>query len=292
MNEYEVQDYGLFQDGVSSVQTLNNNLSSCLDVLEESKATLGNDSIFMGPVSDSCLDGIDMVASQLSGLNEDFSTMGDFLINSSSSYQASDAAASSNVSSGGGSYSSGGGGGGASYVSSGASYGSSSGAAVASIAASSGSSGSSGSVSENQKTIYDYLSQKGFNDAAISGILANIQHESDFNPHSLGDGGTSYGICQWHNSRWTKLKNYCSQNGLDSTTLDGQLSYLVYELQTSYPSVYQKIRSVPNTAEGAYEAAYEWTVHFEIPANKEATAQKRASSAVSQYWPRYSTQSA
>ena len=38
------------------------------------------------------------------------------------------------------------------------------------------------------------------NDAALAGILANLQGESGFNPHKIGDGGEAYGICQWRNT--------------------------------------------------------------------------------------------
>ena len=48
----------------------------------------------------------------------------------------------------------------------------------------------------------------GLNNAAACGVLTNIQCESSFNPEVLGDGGTSYVICQWHNERWTRLQKY------------------------------------------------------------------------------------
>ena len=71
-----------------------------------------------------------------------------------------------------------------------------------------------------------FVNTMNYSSAAACGVLANIKAESDFNPHCYGDNGTSYGICQWHNSRFTALKNWCSQNGYDYTTLNGQLSYL------------------------------------------------------------------
>ena len=40
------------------------------------------------------------------------------------------------------------------------------------------------------------------NPAAIQGILANIEYESGFSPTVWGDEGTSYGLCQWHESRY------------------------------------------------------------------------------------------
>ena len=47
------------------------------------------------------------------------------------------------------------------------------------------------------------------------------------NPNIYGDSGSSYGICQWHNERFTALKNYTEE----WDTLQGQLEYLHYELK-------------------------------------------------------------
>ena len=67
-------------------------------------------------------------------------------------------------------------------------------------------------ASSNERQIYDFLKSHGFNTAAAVGILANIEMESNFNPNAKGDyvngSATSYGICQWHNDRWSNLKSY------------------------------------------------------------------------------------
>lgn len=141
----------------------------------------------------------------------------------------------------------------------------------------------------NEETIYNFLKTvMGLNIAGACGVLANIQAESSFNPTALGDAGTSYGICQWHASRFTNLKNWCSANGKDYKTIDGQLWYLKYELEQSYSSVLQYIRGVANTAAGAYDAGYRWCLKFEIPADTEASSQKRGNIARDTFWPKYS----
>lgn len=258
--DYEFQDYGIFSNGVTTTKNLGTSITTGSDALMDAKTKISDGSIFMGPIADSCVDGFNKASNKITSLSENFTTIENYLIETSSTYKAGDDSAVKNV------------------------------LRLDGGKIVQGASGNSGvqTGSANQDAVYNYLSQQGFNDAAICGILANIQHESNFNPHALGDGGTSYGICQWHNSRWDRLKNYCSQNNLDSTTLDGQLSYLVWELQNNYPSVYNKIVSVPNTAQGAYDAAYEWTVHFEIPANKEQSGQNRGNTAVNKYWSTYS----
>ena len=148
----------------------------------------------------------------------------------------------------------------------------------------------SASAASNEETIYNYLTgTMHLNQAAASGALANIYKESSFNPNATGDGGTSYGICQWHNERWTSLKNYCNNNGYDWTTLNGQLHYLDYELKNYYPGVYSTLTSVANTADGAYNAGYKWCYSYEIPANKEAVSVERGNLAKNTYWPKYGT---
>ena len=145
----------------------------------------------------------------------------------------------------------------------------------------------SGNTTKDQ--IYNYLSSQGFSDAAICGIMANIEHESGFRTDALGDNGTSYGICQWHNSRWNNLKNFCNNNGYDWHSLEGQLAYLVHELKTNYQGVYNTLMNVPNTSQGAYDAAYKWTTDFEIPDNRYERGKQRGNTASSSYWNTYGT---
>ncbi|MBQ8504030.1 MAG: fibronectin type III domain-containing protein [Clostridia bacterium] len=140
----------------------------------------------------------------------------------------------------------------------------------------------------NRENIFYFLKNNmGLSTASAVGILANIEKESSFNPNKVGDSGTSYGICQWHNSRWQSLKDFCAENGYDWTSLTGQLYYLEKELETSYPNTYRMIREVENNIQGTYDAAYYFCRYYEIPANAEAAAQKRGLLAQNTYWPIY-----
>lgn len=147
------------------------------------------------------------------------------------------------------------------------------------------------SAASNARTIYDFcITELGLNSAGACGVLANIEAESNFSPTLYGDGGNSYGICQWNLSRFTNLKNYCNKNGYDWKSLNGQLQFLKYELtnnksDTGY--ILDKLKSVANTAQGAYDAGYKWCYYFERPANKEAKSQSRGNKAKNTYWPNY-----
>ncbi len=138
-----------------------------------------------------------------------------------------------------------------------------------------------------EKTFYFLIDVMKLNNAAAAGIVSNIRAESSFRPTASGDGGTSYGICQWHNTRWTDLKNFCNSNGYDWTTLEGQLYFLNYELTNKYKSVITYLRNVSNDAAGAYNAAYYYCAHFEIPANTLVVADSRGRVARDTYWPKY-----
>ena len=106
-------------------------------------------------------------------------------------------------------------------------------------------------VWENTIIIYQYLtSTMGLNHAGACGVLANIQLESNFNSLALGDGGSSYGICQWHNGRFNNLISFCNGMGADYNTVNGQLQFLSYELEKNYPAVLHYIKNVPDTAQG------------------------------------------
>lgn len=139
-----------------------------------------------------------------------------------------------------------------------------------------------------ERQIYTYLTEEmGLSTAAACGVLANIEHESAFQPTVVGDKGTSFGLCQWHNERWTALRSYCSLMGIDYRTVEGQMEYLRYELGNNYTSLMLTLKSLDNTPEGAYRAAYLWCTQFERPANMEAKGADRGNLARGKYWSRY-----
>ena len=137
--------------------------------------------------------------------------------------------------------------------------------------------------------VYNYLVGKlGFNTAATCGLMANIKHESGFNVADTGDGNTSYGLFQWHAGRKTRLINYCKEKGLNYKTVEGQLRYFQYELKKSYKKVYNYLKSVDNSAKGAYNAGHYFCYYYEVPANRDVKAVNRGKLARDTYWKKYS----
>lgn len=139
-----------------------------------------------------------------------------------------------------------------------------------------------------EREVYAFLTDElGLSTAAACGVLANIEHESAFRPTIVGDQGTSYGLCQWHNERFSALRGYCSALGLDYRTVEGQMAYLRYELGNRYTTLLLTLQSIDDTPEGAYRAAYLWCIQFEKPSNMQAKAAARGELAQGKYWVRY-----
>lgn len=157
--------------------------------------------------------------------------------------------------------------------------------------------------------IYSFLRSVMHESRAVAcGIMANMERESGFNPQSLGDNGTSFGLCQWHLERWTGLKSYCASIGQNPNEIDGQLMYLKYELENSYNHVLKLLHGetantrygpkqypMSDTPEGAYLAGEIFCAWFESPVNAWGNgeygfgpnSQNRGRIARDTYWPTY-----
>ena len=127
-------------------------------------------------------------------------------------------------------------------------------------------------TSGNYQTIYSYLTGTlGLSKAAACGVLANMWQESKFNPTA---GSSYYGLCQWGGGRYTNLVNYCANNGLDYTTVEGQLAFLTHELTGAYNSTLVGLQNVADSAEGAAEAATIFVTRYEGASHTAGRADK------------------
>jgi hypothetical protein len=131
-------------------------------------------------------------------------------------------------------------------------------------------------TSGNAKADYilNTLVSNGATVAGACGVLANVEAESNFNttPHT-GDGGKASGICQWHPDRWKNLQTHCMSKKLSSTSIEGQTSFMIYELK-QYPSLWSGICKYSGK-QGAKDVAYSMCVNYERPANKEKQGKYR-----------------
>lgn len=168
----------------------------------------------------------------------------------------------------------------------------------------------------NEQTVFNYCKQvMGLNEAASCGVLANINAESSFRPNnlqntfekSLGytddgytkavDSGTytnfvndsaGYGLVQWtYWSRKQNLLNYAKKVGASIGSMNMQLDFFAQEIK-AYTKVWDCLKSVPNTAEGAYTAAHTMCYYYEAPGSKE-TASVTRGNAAKDFFKKYGT---
>lgn len=147
-----------------------------------------------------------------------------------------------------------------------------------------GKNGTNGNTSENEKAVYKYLTgTAGLSPAAACGVMGNINQESGFRVKCDGDGGTSYGLCQWHNARKTNLINFCKTEGYELQSVEGQMAFMVHELKSSYKNVWQSLCSCTDNAQGAYNSAVIFCNSYEVPANAKQKSRERGNSAKTFY---------
>ena len=113
------------------------------------------------------------------------------------------------------------------------------------------------------------------NTAAVAGILTNIQFESGFNPNKVGDDGAAYGICQWRGSRLDQMVAFCDANDLNPVSLEGQLAFLVHDLQENYIYPYDLVRMVSNSPDGASDATFYFCAYYEVPTDPDDVCRDR-----------------
>lgn len=125
--------------------------------------------------------------------------------------------------------------------------------------------------SSNKQSVCLTLKSNGMPDNGVAAVMTNMNHESGFRTEVLGDNGTSYGLCQWHNSRYDNLRNSFPDS---YNTVGSQIEFLMYELRNSFSYVYNGLYDGTSSA---YDLTYDFCYHFENPSNKETKCKDRAS---------------
>ena len=117
-------------------------------------------------------------------------------------------------------------------------------------------------VAGNAMQTIKFFMSKGLTRAQAAGIAGNLLHESGFRPNAVGDGGTSFGIAQWHNGRGDAMKAWTRAHGYSTTSFKGQLEYLWHELNHGESYALGKLRATGS----AYDAGMAFCRYFERPA--------------------------
>lgn len=152
----------------------------------------------------------------------------------------------------------------------------------------------------NARYIYSALTDKGWTQEAIAGLLGNMENESAINPgrwqsDDVGNTSMGYSLVQWTPS--TKYTEWCTAQGFsDPSTMDAALARLSYELErglqyastTDYPLTFQefaKSTAAPYYLACAFAWNYErsWVVLYGTEAEKEQLRQIRGGDAEKWY---------
>jgi peptidoglycan hydrolase-like protein with peptidoglycan-binding domain len=107
--------------------------------------------------------------------------------------------------------------------------------------------------------VVKFLISKGLTPEQASGVAGNLYAESGFNTKAIGDGGSSYGIAQWHNERKSSLMNWAKSKNLNVSSINTQLNYLWLELNNSHVSALSRLKrtSTPSEAATVFAKYYE-----------------------------------
>ena len=142
----------------------------------------------------------------------------------------------------------------------------------------------------SEDAIYDFCISIGMNTAAACGVIANISEENSIFDTGLYEygSGAGYGLIQWTGVRRDRLFEWLEENGYDRTSFEGQMYFMLHELQTDYDYVYEFLMSVPDTAQGAYDDGWYWCYWYERPGAKETSSPRRGALARDTYYPIYS----
>ena len=118
--------------------------------------------------------------------------------------------------------------------------------------------------SDPYNQIYSFLTgSMGMNRAQAIGVIANLIRESGLQP-TADNGIGYYGLCQWGGGRQENLKNWCTSNGYDYNTIDGQLHFMQMEIVSSYPNTYSQLMACEDNEDGAYWAGYIFGKGYEV----------------------------
>lgn len=89
-----------------------------------------------------------------------------------------------------------------------------------------------GTMEQNARSIFKFLTSKGLSDEAASGVLGNIERESSFDPGAIESNGEGHGIIQWSFGRKDALFAEAARQGKSWDDLQFQLDYLWKEAFT------------------------------------------------------------
>ena len=97
MQDYNVSDYGILSNAVSTTKAYQEKITASKTVSSEVKTTLSNEAVFKGPVQEEVASKLATLDTDLSGIETNFNTLANYIIEAGNNYKAGDQAASTTI---------------------------------------------------------------------------------------------------------------------------------------------------------------------------------------------------
>lgn len=114
-------------------------------------------------------------------------------------------------------------------------------------------------LKQDGQGIAQYLVSLGYSKANASGIAGNIYVESRYDPKAIGDNGQSFGLAQWHKTRWIDLIDWSKSKNLNPNNFKTQLLFIDFEFKNKERKAQRELLSTntPTTSAFAFAKYYE-----------------------------------
>jgi len=88
--KYDISDYGIFDTAIGTTSKYSEAIKAIQETMSNSKTQLSNESVFMGPICESCVTGFDTVNVKLDSVVTNFGTIATHLNDVATAYKAGD----------------------------------------------------------------------------------------------------------------------------------------------------------------------------------------------------------
>ena len=116
-------------------------------------------------------------------------------------------------------------------------------------------------LTRDGKGVAKYLMKLGYSKSIASGIAGNLYVESKYDPMAVGDNGQSFGLAQWHKSRWDALKEWSEKRGKPISDFKTQLDFIDWELKNTE----NKASRLLNDTTNPHDSAFIFAKYYERP---------------------------
>lgn len=90
MNEFELSDYGIFEEAIRTTQEMNQTIEQNKEIMDQCNNSLKDTEIFMGPICDSCQKTFQEIDAKINTLTQNYTTIEDYLKQTAENYNKGD----------------------------------------------------------------------------------------------------------------------------------------------------------------------------------------------------------